>query len=176
MKMKKLFFATAIAVSLAASATIAFKVDEGTPNVFRVHHMTVKNPKASIIKLPNGTVYLDMSNAGPDSDRLIGADAIRPDGIKYAENCALHTHSLKDGIMTMQHVSYIEVKPGQTIKLEPGGMHIMLHGVTQEARNRDTIPMTLYFEKAGPVSVEVPVNVNYPEAPAAPAVSAPAAH
>jgi copper(I)-binding protein len=55
---------------------------------------------------------------------------------------------LKDGL---------EIKPGQTVELTPGGFHIMLAGLKKPLNKGDHFNATLTFEKAGTVDVEFDV-------------------
>ena len=38
--------------------------------------------------------------------------------------------------------------------LEPGGSHVMLTGVSRELSPGDIVPVTLTFERAGPLSID----------------------
>jgi copper(I)-binding protein len=51
----------------------------------------------------------------------------------------------------------IPLPPGETVKLQPGGFHIMLLGLSQGLTAGSNVPLTLTFEKAGSVQVDVPV-------------------
>ena len=46
------------------------------------------------------------------------------------------------------------IPPGQTVKLEPGGYHLMIIGPKQAFKVGDHIPATLRFEHAGSLKVE----------------------
>jgi periplasmic copper chaperone A len=51
----------------------------------------------------------------------------------------------------------IPLPPGETVQLQPGGFHIMLLGLGQGLTAGSSVPLTLTFEKAGGVQVDVPV-------------------
>jgi len=59
--------------------------------------------------------------------------------------------------MRMRPVEAISVTPGSTTKLEPSGLHVMLLNLKAPLKVGDRFPLTLTFEKAGSVSVEVTV-------------------
>lgn len=59
--------------------------------------------------------------------------------------------------MKMRLVKAIDAKAGAPAVLEPGGLHIMLIGLKQPLKEGEKFPLTLTFEKAGSVSVEVAV-------------------
>ena len=72
------------------------------------------------------------------------------------------------GIMKMHEVEGgLEIKPGQTIELKPGGYHLMFMDLTGAPKQGDEIPGTLTFAKAGTVSVVFPVAPIGAQAPAA---------
>jgi copper(I)-binding protein len=57
----------------------------------------------------------------------------------------------------MQAQSEIEVPAREKLSFEPGGYHVMLMGVTQDLSPGRSISVTLVFEDAGPLPVEVPI-------------------
>jgi copper(I)-binding protein len=57
----------------------------------------------------------------------------------------------------MRQVKSLEIKPGQTIELKPGGMHVMIMGLKQPLSQGQTVKGTLVFEKAGTVAIEFTV-------------------
>ena len=57
----------------------------------------------------------------------------------------------------MPHVMSVKVPAGGTIALEPGGYHAMLMGLTQKLEKGATFPVTLTFQKAGAVTVDVEI-------------------
>jgi copper(I)-binding protein len=57
----------------------------------------------------------------------------------------------------MRPVDAIEIVPGESAILEPGGLHLMLSGLKQKLDPGATIPLTLVFEHAGEVTLDVPV-------------------
>ena len=62
------------------------------------------------------------------------------------------------GAMMMQEVGSIDLPAGETISLEPGGLHIMLMGLTSPLETGQTFELTLTFEEAGERTVEVEVD------------------
>ena len=69
--------------------------------------------------------------------------------------------------MKMREVPPIAIAPGETVKLAPGGLHIMLLGLKQPLEKGARIPMTLRFEKAGSVEVQIAVEAAGQAAPQA---------
>jgi copper(I)-binding protein len=98
-----------------------------------------------------GAIYLTLVNYGSDGDRLLGV------ATPVAEHAQLHQESVENGIMKMRPVTDVEVKPGASLALKPGGTHIMLTGLKQSLKEGDTFPLTLDFAKAGKQEVQVKV-------------------
>mgnify|MGYP002735320739 FL=1 len=64
---------------------------------------------------------------------------------------------MTDGVASMPHTMSIPVPAGATIELAPGGFHGMLMGLTTALKEGDSFPVTLTFERAGEVTVDVEV-------------------
>jgi periplasmic copper chaperone A len=62
----------------------------------------------------------------------------------------------------MREVDAIDVPAGGKVKLEPGGLHIMLVGLKAPLAAGSSFPLTLKFEKAGELKVEVKVESGMP--------------
>jgi copper(I)-binding protein len=95
--------------------------------------------------------YMTIENTTTALDRLVSATS------PVARVVELHTHMMDGGVMRMRPVQAIEVNPGEPAVLRPGGLHIMLIDLARPLRAGETIPLTLRFEKAGDVTVNVAV-------------------
>ena len=96
-----------------------------------------------------GGGYLTISNTGTAPDRFVGGSS------DVSRKFELHQMKMENGIMKMRPLpDGIEIKPGQTVTLSPGGQHIMLVGLTRPLKQGDHFKATLDFEKAGKVDVE----------------------
>ena len=101
-----------------------------------------------------GAGYLTIENRGATDDRLTGA-AIDP---AIADAAEFHSMTMDNGIMRMRPVAGGVVLPaGQTVELSPGGIHIMLVGLKAPLKEGTRVPLTLTFEKAGTVTVELDI-------------------
>jgi periplasmic copper chaperone A len=98
-----------------------------------------------------GAGYLTITNKGAESDRLIGGSAAP------ASRFEVHTTVIENGVARMRPVSGLEIKPGETVELSPGGMHVMFVGLKQPLQQGQTVKGTLVFEKAGTVAIEFAV-------------------
>ena len=100
---------------------------------------------------PNTGMFLSITNDGDTADRLVAVTT----GI--SPEVQLH-ETVTDGDRTsMQELpSGIDVPAGTTTVLEPGGLHAMFMKVEPLTAD-EQVPVTLSFDKAGDVEVEVPV-------------------
>ena len=112
-----------------------------------------------------GAAFLTIENHGDAADRLVGA---RSD---VAERVELHTHKADaDGTMKMMHVPEgFEIPAHGSHQLARGGDHVMLLGLTRPLAQGDSFALVLTFEKAGEVTVQVPVDLDRKPDQAAPA-------
>ena len=95
----------------------------------------------------NGAMFVEIINQGNIDDRLI---AVRTD---MAKKALLHTQVIEDGIARMRRVEGIDIPAGGMVRLEPGGMHIMLIGILGMQIDGAMVPVTLIFEGAGEISL-----------------------
>ncbi|MDC7676830.1 copper chaperone PCu(A)C [Asticcacaulis machinosus] len=110
---------------------------------------------------PNTGAYVTVENTGKTDDRLVSASCT------CAARTELHTMSMADGQMSMSAVPEgFEIKAGEKLVLAPGGNHIMLFDLTTRPADGATQKVTLVFEKAGEVTIDMPVSMT-PAAPAA---------
>ena len=104
--------------------------------------------RATLPNAPVGAGYLSITNAGGSADRLVGASSA------VAATVELHTMSQEGGMMKMaQLTDGIPLPPGETVTLEPGGMHIMFIGPNQPFVEGECVALTLRFEQAGDLPV-----------------------
>ncbi len=106
--------------------------------------------------------FVKITNTGTAPDRLIGGT------LPLAEAVEVHEMSMTDGIMKMRRLEKgLEIRPGKSIELKPGGHHLMFMGLKEGLKAGGTIKGTLVFEKAGTVSVDYKI-APIGAAPAAP--------
>ncbi|MPZ39374.1 MAG: copper chaperone PCu(A)C [Rhizobiales bacterium] len=104
-------------------------------------------PKGSTV----GAGYLTITNKGSEADRLIGGS------LAPASRIEVHTAVTEGGVAKMRQVTGLEIKPGETVELKPGGMHVMFMGLKQALKQGQTVKGTLVFENAGTVAIEFTV-------------------
>jgi copper(I)-binding protein len=105
--------------------------------------------RATAPRATTGAIYMTLSIDGDKADRLIGAET------SVAEKVELHSHSEENGIVRMRPVAAIEVAPGSPTKIAPGGLHLMLIGLKKPLVEEAFFPLTLIFEHAGRIEIEV---------------------
>jgi copper(I)-binding protein len=98
-----------------------------------------------------GVVYLKLENDGTVPDRLVAAASPAADTVE------LHTNLMENGMMMMREVKAIDLGPDAPVVLAPDGLHIMLIGLKEPLVKGKRFPLTLTFEKAGSVTVEVAI-------------------
>ena len=131
--------------------------------------LTVLSSSLSEVALAQGSVKVEHAWARPtaagqaggggfvtltavsSADRLISASA------SVSKSVELQTMEMDGNIMRMRQVEAIDLPLGKTVELKPGGMHIMFIGLNQSLKNGSSFPLTLRFEKAGEVVVNVKV-------------------
>lgn len=90
-----------------------------------------------------GAAYLQLTNTGEQTERLVGART------PLAERVELHTHVMEGGMMRMHQVAAIDLPPGERVRLEPGGLHLMLIGLRQALVVGEQLPLTLLLASGG---------------------------
>jgi hypothetical protein len=100
----------------------------------------------------NSAVYMVIDNPTAQDDILLSATS------DVAEAVELHMSKMDDqGIMMMQRQEQIIIPKGTEVKLEPGGLHIMLINLHQDLEDDGVIQLVLIFQNAGEMTLEVPV-------------------
>jgi len=105
---------------------------------------------------PTAAAYFVIHNKGSEADRLLSAST------PVAGKAELHEHVHAGGVMKMQQVQDVVIPAGGEVKFEPMGYHVMLLDVKQQAKDGERFPLTLTFEKAGKVEVDVAVQKEAP--------------
>ncbi len=137
---------------LTATAAFAFATTAFAGDMIMVNDAYARS---STKMSSSGAAFMMLMNKGTEDDRLIDA---RSDVAKKVE---LHTHiENADGVMQMIHVEEgFAIPAGEGHVLQRGGDHVMFMGLTEALEQGDMISLTLTFEKAGDVTIEVPVDL-----------------
>jgi copper(I)-binding protein len=120
---------------------------------FQKGEMNVRHPWTRAT-LPGASVaagYLEIRNSGREPDRLLGAST------PLAERVELHVVAREGNIVRMQEVERLEVPARERLVLRPRASHLMLVNIRRAFVAGERIPLTLRFERAGEVEVQLEV-------------------
>jgi copper(I)-binding protein len=108
---------------------------------------------------PTVAAYFVIHNVGKTSDRLLSVDT------PIAGQAQLHEHVMQNDVMKMQHVPSVEIPAGGEVTFAPMAYHVMLLNLKDRSLLVDgkRFALTLHFEKAGDVKVEVAVQKQAPD-------------
>jgi copper(I)-binding protein len=104
--------------------------------------------------------YLTISSAGA-ADRLLGATTAAARGVEIHEQVA------ENGLQRMVRLPEVALLPGESVRFEAGGLHLMLIDIAAPLAPGTTVSLSLEFAVAGTIAVDVPVVDARVEAPLA---------
>lgn len=130
----------------------------GTAHDYAIADLHIGHPWARALPpvAPTGAAYMIIENRGEQADTL--TDVRTP----VAGHAEVHEHIHQDGLMKMQQVENLSLPAGESVRFAPGGYHIMLFNLKQPLSAGERFPMTLYFEHAGQLEVEVAIEEQAP--------------
>lgn len=139
----------ALPLIFAAGAASA----EGCPS-WQIGDLTITNAwsRATIGTNRPAVFYAEIANAGSQDDALVAIST------PVAQMPMLHETVVRDGVASMPHAMSVPVPAGGSVGLAPGGFHGMLMGLNAALAQGETFPMTMTFENAGEVAVEVGIS------------------
>ena len=136
--------------TLLASAALLLAVSAAAPAIAQTAPKVEGAwARPTVAGQAGGGGFLKITSA--TADRLVAASA------PISKTVELHTMQMDGDVMRMREIPAIEIPAGQTVELKPGGLHVMFIGLTQTLDNGASFPLTLRFEKAGEVKVEMQV-------------------
>ncbi len=136
------------AIVLALTSVPAWAQDYTAGSLHIGHPWVRATPKGATV----GGAYLTITNNGSTPDKLVGV--ISP----IAKQVSVHEMKAENGIMKMRPIQGgLEIEPGQTVTLKPGGYRLMLEDLNKPLEEGERVPATLEFAKAGKVNVELAV-------------------
>ncbi len=135
-------FAAAFAATLAVASTSASAHEFETGGLKIVHPWTFEPPEGARTAIISMTIH----NSGTAPERLLAAASPFATGA-----------GLRQGNEPEQPSGAIEIPAGGTVKLRASGPHITLSGLTEPLAGYEMFPLSLTFEQAGKVDIEVMV-------------------
>ena len=140
--------------NLSKLAFAALLMVSAVPAFAQSSSIQVENPRAPATPsgAKTGVVYMTIDNKLSIADRLTGLSS------EVAKKLQIHETKMENGIMKMREISGgLPVPAGGSVVLKPGGYHVMLIDLNKPLKAGETFPLTLVFEKAGNISITVPV-------------------
>lgn len=140
-----------LAAGLLAACAGAPPTVPAPPPAAVIGALEIHQPRASLVP-GTGAVYLTVINTGSGEDRLLRAESA---SARIAET---HETIAEGAVMRMiAHPEGFAVPSSGRLELAPGGKHIMLIEPRVTGPEQDTLPVTLYFARAGTVTLDVPL-------------------
>ena len=139
MQIRKIFtitVASVLALTLAACSPIAAPTSESKLAAIGVDNSWVKASEYSDHEGGMTGVFADITNNTDAPIQLIGGET------SFAS--MVEVHEVVDGNMQMREGG-IEIAPGETVSLEPGGLHVMLMGLNKKIVPGTEVDMKLIF-------------------------------
>jgi copper(I)-binding protein len=104
--------------------------------------------RATVAGMPSSAAYLRITNNDVSDDRLIAAKTA------IAKRVEIHSMEMDNGVMRMRAVDGgLAIAAGDSVTLVPGGLHIMLMGLTTDLAPGTQHEIILVFEKAGDIKL-----------------------
>ena len=143
--MKRIIFSL-IAASVVLASTLVFAGSAAD-------EVTVTDAYARAVPpgQPNSASFMLLSNDSATGHAVVAAES------SVSKVAELHTHTMSEGMMKMRQVEKIEIPAKGVTRLEPGGLHVMLIGLTQNLKPGDEVALTLVFEDGSKIMTNVPV-------------------
>ena len=142
--MNRLFILLAAAM---AWPTAGFAHDYQAGNIRIAHPWARPTPRG----MPMGVAYFTLENRGSVEDALLSAST------PVAARVEFHQTTLSEGVARMRSLAQVQLPAGRTVKVEPGGIHLMLVELKQPLEAGTQVPLTLVFRDAGEIEVQLSV-------------------
>jgi hypothetical protein len=145
-------------VRLLAAAALSLLCTLSLAHDYQLGELHIDHPWARALppNAPAGAAYFTVQNQGEQDDRLLGAQT------PLADKAELHTHVQEGDMMKMQMIGSLSIPAGSDVVFAPGAHHVMLFGLKRPLVAGERFPLTLEFEKAGKLEVEVTIEETAP--------------
>jgi periplasmic copper chaperone A len=100
----------------------------------------------------SGAAYMTVTNTGNTAERLncVSSDA--------SAKCQMHEMTMENGVMRMRPLEGgLQIKPGESVTLKPGGYHVMLLNLKAPLQQGKTVEATLKTSDGATVQVQFPI-------------------
>jgi copper(I)-binding protein len=100
---------------------------------------------------PNGAAYLTLVNNGAEPRSLVAVSS------PLAGSVEIHESSQVDGMWRMRALPALDIAPGATVELAPGGVHLMMFRMARSPQPGESVELVLQFDAGEPVIVAAEV-------------------
>ena len=138
-----------LVAALASAVAVPAVADD-----YKLGMLEVSQPwsRATPPTAQSGGGFLTITNKGATADRLIAARSTVSDKVE------VHEMKMDGNVMRMRELEKgLEIPAGATVMLKPGGYHIMFMGLKAPLAKDAKVPVTLVFEKAGSLDIQLDV-------------------
>lgn len=139
-----------LSATRALTAAVLFAL---APALSAAGGVAVSDPYARAVPpgQPNSAVFMTLENASSEPRALVEAQSTA------AKTVELHTHRKEGGVMKMVRIERIEIPAKARVELKPGGLHVMLIGLTGDLKAGDQVRLDLKFDDGSRTQVVAPV-------------------
>ena len=151
MRLKSFALAIAMLVFAGLDAGATSDAPSGLPSDSQLSFSPMQM-RATAPGMPSSAAYVSIANHGDAADRLIAAKTM------VARRVEIHSMEMDNDVMRMRAVDGgLPIAAGEAVHLAPGGLHIMLMGLTTQLAADNQHEITLVFKKAGEITVTATV-------------------
>lgn len=121
---------------------------------YKIGSIEITTPwtRATAPSARTGGGFMTITNKGTVADRLVSARSNASDKVE------VHEMQMDGNVMRMRELAKgLEIPPGATVILKPGSYHIMFMELKAPLAKDAKVPLTLVFEKAGSVDIQLDV-------------------
>ena len=148
--------------TLSLIAASALVVTAASAQDYKLGSLEISQPwtRATPSTAKAGGGFLTITNKGTTPDRLV---AVRS---AVSDKAEIHEMKMEGNVMRMRELAKgLEIPPGATVELKPGGYHIMFMELKAPMAKDAKVPVTLVFEKAGSIAVDLQVQAMGAQSP-----------
>ena len=136
------------------AASLVFAALPAAAHDYKLGTLEIATPwtRATAPTAKAGGGFMTITNKGTTADRLVAARS------NVSAKVEIHEMKMDGSVMRMRELEKgLEIPPGATVALKPGGFHIMFMELKAPFAANSKVPLTLVFEKAGSIDVEMTV-------------------
>jgi len=148
MRWKK-FFKILFLVSVLSILLLTACISNAQPDDIQIKDIWGRPSPANAI----GVFYMTVTNPGSQADRLMSAES------EACGTIEIHETVMNGDTMGMRPVEggAVEIPAGGSVEFKTGGLHLMCIDKKEDFTLGSTIPLTLQFEKAGPIELQAEI-------------------